>query len=264
MRVYALSDIHVDYAENMAWVMSLSRSDYQDDVLLLAGDVTDDVQKLRSVLSHLRECFQQLLFVPGNHDLWVRRDGESCSLQKFSLIRQMCIELDVGVEVQTHNGLMIVPLLAWYDFSFGEPDRYLRRAWRDFKACSWPEELADEQAITDHFLALNTLPSRAETCSPEVHTLISFSHFLPRLDVMPEQIPAHRRRVYPVLGSNKLGAQVDMLQPAVHVYGHSHVNRAVSIEGIHYVNNAFAYPDEERIARKRLACIWDSEQGGVC
>ena len=41
MRIFALSDIHVDYDANAKWVEDLSVFDYQDDVLILAGDLTD-------------------------------------------------------------------------------------------------------------------------------------------------------------------------------------------------------------------------------
>ena len=40
MRVLAVSDIHVDYEENLAWVRSLSSGVYRRDVLLVAGDVS--------------------------------------------------------------------------------------------------------------------------------------------------------------------------------------------------------------------------------
>lgn len=259
MRVFAVSDIHVDYAENHRWVMDLSTSEFATDTLLLAGDVTPDLALLAEVLGHLRQCFAHVFFVPGNHDLWVRDAEYDCSLQKFAAIERLCGELDVAMTPRHLSGLSIVPMLAWYDFSFGKPDRYLRRAWRDFRACNWPAELEDEQAITRHFLAMNEAHlDMANDC------LISFSHFLPRLDVMPAQIPEHRRRVYPVLGSDQLGRQVERLRPDIHVYGHSHVNQSVRLDGTCFINNAFAYPDEERIARKQLVCVWESGQGEIC
>ncbi len=73
---------------------------------------------------------------------------------------------------------------------------------------------------------------------------------------MSNRIPLERRRVYPVLGSVALGEQVKKLKPDIHIYGHSHVNQSINIEGICYINNAFAYPREERIARKQLHCVY--------
>jgi predicted phosphodiesterase len=271
MRVFALSDIHVDYEQNLDWLAELSASEYQDDLLLLAGDVSDDLALLEEVLGSLASKFRKLFFVPGNHELWVRRrrpdssepgqaDNEiACSVEKFKLIRQRCEALGVACDAWHLDQLSIVPLLGWYDFSFGEPDRHLRRAWRDFRACSWPRELDSAAAITDYFLQHNEASLEVSN-----QTVISFSHFLPRLDVMPAQIPTHRRRVYPVLGSAALGEQVARLQPDLHVYGHSHVNQAITLGGTRFINNAFAYPDETSISRKRLLCVWDSEGGIQC
>lgn len=255
MKIYALSDIHADYQENLDWLLSLSETDYRDDVLILAGDVSHDMGALRRVFQILSSRFNSVTYVPGNHELWVHGvddDEFDCSLEKFRAIQALCSEHDIATEVSHFGRLSIVPLLGWYDFSFGEPDRHLRRAWRDFRACRWPDNLADDGAIAEYFLEQNRdrLTTRNEV-------LISFSHFLPRIDVMPARIPLERRRVYPVLGSAALGEQVKQLNPDIHVYGHSHVNQSIELDAIHYVNNAFAYPGEQRIARKRLHCVME-------
>ena len=88
------------------------------------------------------------------------------------------------------------------------------------------------------------------------NTVISFSHFLPRIDLMPSYIPKKHRILYPVLGSTIIEDQVRQLAPTIHVYGHSHVNRDIEIDGIQYINNAFGYPKETRIAAKELLCIY--------
>ena len=41
MRVFAISDLHVDYKENRRWVQRLSNCDFTDDVVIVAGDITD-------------------------------------------------------------------------------------------------------------------------------------------------------------------------------------------------------------------------------
>lgn len=256
MRVFAVSDLHADYDENRDWVFALSDQDYQQDVLVLAGDVTDRLEILSQVLRALRGKFREVLFVPGNHELWVQSDTVDCSLEKFDLIRQMCDGEGIQQSVWDSGDVTFVPLYSWYDFSFGAPDRHLRRAWRDFRACAWPAHLADSAAVNRHFLDMNHGSLEAKN-----QTLISFSHFLPRIDVMSPRIPEERRRVYPVLGSTGLGEQVTRLQPDIHVYGHSHVNQSIELDNIRYINNAFAYPREERIARKQLHCIHGDRNG---
>jgi len=252
MRVFAVSDIHVDYAENLAWILGLDSKEYANDILILAGDVTDKMPLLEQVFVSLAASFKAVLFVPGNHELWVREDDFDCSLNKFEAITELCKSCGVHADVFELPDISFVPLYSWYDFSFAEPDRHLRRAWRDFRACSWPEHLAQSKDVTEYFLKLNIPKLNISN-----KTVISFSHFLPRIDVMPVGIPIKRRNVYPVLGSEALGLQVKQLNPTIHVYGHSHVNQAIDLDDIHYVNNAFAYPSESYIARKKLKCIFE-------
>lgn len=64
-RIFAISDIHVDIPENLNFVESWSASDYQQDVLIVAGDVTDNMTLLKSVLQSLTEKFSKVCFVPG-------------------------------------------------------------------------------------------------------------------------------------------------------------------------------------------------------
>ena len=251
MRVHALSDIHVDYPDNLAWLRSLSNTEYQEDILILAGDVSDDMGLLTESLEVLLGKFRRLCFVQGNHELWVSGSGFSCSLVKFSAIQELCRSLGVIVECHREGSLSLVPLHSWYDYSFAEPDRHLRRAWRDYRACAWPAHLTGSGDINRHFLEMNIAVLEESN-----ETVISYSHFVPRIDLMPERIPSHKRNVYPVLGSTALGRQVERLQPHIHVYGHSHVNQSKQIDSTHYVNNAFGYPSEKRIASKRLRCIF--------
>ena len=257
MKVQAISDLHADYTENREWIKALSQTQFVDDVLILAGDISDDFALLKEMLTTLRERFSRLLFVAGNHDVWVRSGDFDCSLEKHAAIYALCAELGIDTKRFTFQGVDFVPLQSWYDFSFGQPDSNLLRAWRDFHACQWPQHLADSQAVAEHFLASNESALNAEKVG---EVLISCSHFLPSLALMPGWIPESRRRVYPVLGSDALGEQVRRLQSDIHLYGHSHVNQTLKLGATYFVNNAFATPKERRIAGKQLRCIFDSEE----
>ncbi len=249
MRVFAVSDLHIDYEANAQWVANLSVSEYQDDVLILAGDVTDALRKLDWCLNTLARRFKKVLFVPGNHDLWVIRDGPTkSSLQKFDDVAAVVESSGASMRTFIERGVSIVPILTWYDYSFGEPSDELRAVWMDYRACRWPSEYS-EKDVTAHFLALN------DTFTPNGGKIITYSHFLPRLDLMPSYIPCVSRQLYPVLGSTGLDRELRALNSSVHVYGHSHVNRQVTIDGVTYINNAFGYPSETFITSKRLVCI---------
>ena len=249
-RIFALSDIHTDFPENAEWLSQLSQQDYRDDVLILAGDVADSLRILTRSLSTLVTKFHKVLFVPGNHDLWVIRDGSLItSFDKFEQVRIAAREAGASMETYSFDGLRIVPLLGWYDYSFGQPETRLLNAWMDYAACRWPEGF-EPQHVAAYFARLNVI---TEPAPGEV--TISFSHFLPRIDVMPPYVPEQKRFLYPVLGSAALDHQVRALKSTMHVYGHSHINRRIEIDGVTYVNNAFGYPQETRIAAKQMLHI---------
>jgi Icc-related predicted phosphoesterase len=253
MRVFALSDIHIDYEANAKWIANLSAVDYQQDVLILAGDVTDVLPLLGWCLNLLARRFHKVLFVPGNHDLWIIRDKRmKDSLEKFEEVAAVVESSGASSKRFSKNGVTIIPLFGWYDFSFGEPTEELKSVWMDFRACRWPREFC-ERDVAMHFATLN---DKHVDVSDE--RIITFSHFLPRIDVMPHYISHSNRLLYPILGSTLLEGQLRSLKPQIHIYGHSHVNRNVDIDGVAYINNAFGYPGETRIAAKRLLCVYES------
>jgi predicted phosphodiesterase len=251
MRVFALSDIHVDHDQNARWVSGLSNCDFTRDVLILAGDVSSSLPRLRSCLAALRSKFAAVLYVPGNHDLWIQpAERGISSFDKFFLIRAIADDVGVAMSVVKYRWISIVPLFSWYDFSFGMPCDDLRRVWMDFHCCVWPLGFGATE-ISKFFKALNPPVVRSSN-----DTVISFSHFLPRADLLPSA--AHRLPIAlgPVMGSAMLDEQVRELCSDVHIYGHSHVNRSVELAGIRYVNNAFGYPHEHPISRKQLVCVY--------
>jgi predicted phosphodiesterase len=250
VRVFALSDIHVDYEVNARWIANLPVGEYRDDVLILAGDVTDALQLLDWCLTTLTARFRKVLFVPGNHDLWVARDGrDKTSLQKFADVTAVAESAGACMTSFRADGVSIVPILGWYDYSFGEPGEALKAMWMDYRACRWPSGF-EAGEIAAHFQALNDTPAKGDA-----DTVITFSHFLPRIDLMPAGLSSDDRLLYPVLGARRLDGQLRQLQSDIHVYGHSHLNRSREIEGVTYINNAFGYPNETLITSKKLLCI---------
>jgi hypothetical protein len=117
----------------------------------------------------------------------------------------------------------------------------------DFSRCRWPENLETPADQNSFFLQKNDIEAKSAD-----QIVITFSHFLPRIDLMPGYIPHNFRDIYPVLGSPLLDLQIRSLNSKIHIYGHSHVNRIHSVRGIKYINNAFGYPSETRITSKTL------------
>ena len=153
-RVFAVSDVHTDVSENMVWVESLCTTAYQNDVLICAGDIADDLEILERTLVAFKRRFAEVFYTPGNHELWVmqqdRDKGITCSLQKLEAIFELCAELGVHTTPQclgsaTTGRFWIVPLLSWHHKSFDtEPDIVEydiprpELLVRDYRLCKWP------------------------------------------------------------------------------------------------------------------------------
>jgi predicted phosphodiesterase len=252
MRIFALSDIHVDYDSNARWLSKLSASDYQDDVLILAGDISDIPSLLEYCFKTLTRRFGQVLYVPGNHDLWVlRSQKEKTSFEKHKLVCALAESYNVLMKPFHRGTLSVIPLQGWYDYSFGVPSDELRKVWMDYRACVWPDGVGMAD-ITRQFTDANE--PWLETVND---TVISFSHFLPRIDLLPAGVPDSVKMLFPIMGSVVLEKQIRRLKSKIHVYGHSHLNRRVDIDGVSYINNALGYPHETRITKKALQCIFE-------
>ena len=71
-RVFAISDVHADFAVNLTWINALSKVDFKEDCLIIAGDISDNMMTLRSCLESFVKRFEVVFFTHGNHDVWTR------------------------------------------------------------------------------------------------------------------------------------------------------------------------------------------------
>ncbi|KAJ8420238.1 hypothetical protein Cgig2_019836 [Carnegiea gigantea] len=119
-RVFIVSGLHTDYAENMMWVKQISTTSYLEDILLVAGDVAETYDKFCLTMSLLKKRFKHVLYVPGNHDLWCRSKSEDFldSLDKLNALLDACGELGVESTPMKFLDLGIIPLFSWYHESF--------------------------------------------------------------------------------------------------------------------------------------------------
>lgn len=262
-RVLALSDLHIDYAANRAKFDAIEGN--ERDTLLLAGDLTSDLDILGDALSAVRPKFASVFFVPGNHELWLVGGAFADSMAKFRAILDLCASLDVqtspaiAAATDQHDGVVVVPLFSWYlkpeegadslhvDKPGEDPSLSM---WADERLVRWPT--SQDATASDVFLRMNAENIARSYDRP----VISLSHFLPRRELIfrsPEEKAAgpglpdrHPEFNFSsVAGSWGLDRQVRQLGSALHVYGHQHRNRCREIDGVVYVSHCMGYPGED-------------------
>lgn len=251
MRLFATSDLHTDYKDNFRWLEELSATDYRDDALIVAGDISDRLETIRETLLLLRGKFRRLLFTPGNHELWVRAAAYD-SIEKLQRVLNLCEELDVVTTPLQLQNLWVVPLFSWYDGIFDaetRDQRTARQKWADFHLCKWPEAVVP---LADYFLRLNQ-PHLKTYDAP----VVTFSHFIPRADLLPP--PQYMRFSWlpSVSVCAELDNQIRKLKSSVHVCGHTHTTFDRTIDGVRYVQNAVRYPKERTAASFPIKLIWE-------
>jgi len=273
MRIFALSDLHVDYKSNLDWVLALSKIEYQKDTLILAGDITDKVDLLKQTFTSLLEKFQYVFFVHGNHEAWIKQNRFANSIEKLNYVSELARLLGVITVPQKIENVWIIPLLSWYvqpeegDDSLYIPKKNDRKNLKILGDCRYIKwGLKEQLNIADYFLDINNPFCFQSYDAP----IISFSHFLPRKELLSNQAgeAGEKSRIIGfnfsrVAGSKRLEKQIRFLGSRIHLYGHQHRNRDRTIDGIRYISNCLGYPKERALGQINQfngpKSIWDTD-----
>eukprot|EP00038_Savillea_parva_P004054 m.133587 g.133587 ORF g.133587 m.133587 type:complete len:444 (+) comp11360_c1_seq2:247-1578(+) len=292
-RVYAISDLHTDVPLNHTWLSEYAAEcdatgRHTDDLIIVAGDISDRLDVIRSTLLLLTRTFGAgVAFVPGNHDLWCGLSSGGNSMDKYQDIMAICKELGVFTKpfavVPTaaeggddhahahnffhHDGhssdedensrpLLVVPLLSWYHSSWDtEPDipglplPPVRLAATDFRRCKWPlplDPLTDD--VAHHFDRMNNGVVDVAMAAYPTARILSFSHFLPFQQLIPEKRMLYYPHLPKMVGSTPLRERVRRLRPECHIFGHTHFAWDSKIEGMRFIQAPVGYPSERTMA----------------
>ncbi|ESO93144.1 hypothetical protein LOTGIDRAFT_162173 [Lottia gigantea] len=277
-RVFAISDLHVDYLDNREFIKTWTHLHYHNDVLIVAGDVTDSISLLKETFQQLKKMFYKVFYVTGNHELWIKRP-EECknSIVKFHEILKLCDSMGIltkaeKIQMNEKESLWICPVFSWYSDQDDDlanslymtatnqkADENARNLWMDNHLCIWPELDTTKSEYFQNFNKKN-LPDSFDG------PVITFSHFLPRKDLIfaneieKKELKSEQERLgkdtsdgerTKVLfnfsmyaGCQRIEKQIRQIKPIIHVYGHQHRQRDRDIDGIHYVSHCLGYKRE--------------------
>lgn len=145
-----ISDLHEDY--NVGGTPSKKRykdflkTIYKDnhihgDILILAGDISEDVNGLLILLSTFKEYYKYVLYVPGNHELHLQNKIFQTSFEKYEHIVSEVNKLnDKGIycldgSIVEIDGIKFGGTMMWYDGS------YLRTKWINLEKHEYNKKL---------------------------------------------------------------------------------------------------------------------------
>lgn len=198
MKVGVISDLHIDSnrkavpeGESFAAILAQELNEQGVELLLLAGDISSDYQLTQDFLEALSdEANGKVLFVPGNHDFWSRKNGQEDTLGIYNFFKskpQSVLERPYIID----DHWAVVGNAGWYDYGYADEEQYTKEqfdqmkyrigAWNDKYYVHWPmENQAVAQTMLDKIEAdLNTIGDRKVILMTHVATHPQFVVRLP-------------------------------------------------------------------------------------
>ena len=169
----------------------------------------------------------------------------------------------------------VVPIFSWYSTPDDDPENSLyvssqtenkhltKSAWMDNHMCVWSDE--PSFSPSKYFAKLNE-----ERVKKYDAPVVSFSHFLPRRDLiaaddddkartvaerqrlgLPEEMPKRQGAMAGFnftryAGSTLIENDIRTMSSQVHAFGHQHRNRDRVVDGVRYVSHCLGYKRERQ------------------
>lgn len=265
MRLFAISDLHLSQKENREALEAFGADTgrrFDDDWLIVAGDVGERVEHLQLALSILTRRFARVIWTPGNHDLWSpagatdRTHGQARYDELVATCRNAGV-LTPEDEYERWPGegdtiTYIAPLFLLFDYSFRPPEvpREGAVAWARASGVAasdetllnpapWPSREAWCHARCDLTeLRLAALPSAART--------ILVNHWPLRYDLArPPRIP--RFSIWS--GTSRTEDWGRRFRARTVISGHLHLRTTLARHGVRYEEVSLGYPRDWRRER---------------
>ncbi|MYT28066.1 metallophosphoesterase [Streptomyces sp. MspMP-M5] len=257
-RLVAVSDLHVRYDENRDIVEQL-RPESDDDWLLVAGDIGEQIDDIRWALGLLSSRFAKVVWVPGNHELWTpaKDPVQLRGVARYQHLLEICRELGVVTPEDPYpvwegagGPVVVAPLFLLYDYSFRMPGMASKE-----EALKIAEQ-AGVVCTDEYFLHPDPYPSREAWCRARVAETEA------RLAALPEDLPTVLINHWPLVreptrplwypefalwcGTEATADWPRRFRAATVVYGHLHIPRLLRCDGVLHQEVSLGYPREWR------------------
>ncbi|HEV7470498.1 MAG TPA: metallophosphoesterase [Pseudonocardia sp.] len=262
-RLLAVSDLHVRYPENRSLAEDLHPTD-PGDWLIVAGDVAERVDDTLGTLAVLAQRFAQVIWVPGNHELWTRTKDpvDLRGEHRYRHLVERCRDLAVltpedPFPIWRGEGgpVTVAPLFLLYDYSFLPEGTTtvaegLEAAYKAGVVCT-----------DEHLLHPDPYPSREAWCAARVEysekRLAEIDPELPTVLVNHWPMTRLPTRVlrYPEFalwcGTTATADWHVRYRASTVVYGHLHIPRVLHEDGVRFVEASLGYPREWKPREER-------------
>jgi hypothetical protein len=257
MKLWAIADLHLNHPVNRRALNSIRP--YLRDWLILAGDVCDTADQLSRAFEFLRTRFAQLIWVPGNHELWTTssipeskeaKQGEARYWELIALARSLGVltpEDAYPIWPASDPPIVIAPLFTLYDYSF-RPDDVPESEVVDWAA------RGGIVSADDTFLHSTPFSDRAAWCAARTLTTAERLAAIPSKyrTVLVNHYPLEREHATlpriphfaPWCGTTLTEGWCHRFRAIAVVYGHLHVRRTFEQATVQFHEVSLGYPGQ--------------------
>jgi 3',5'-cyclic AMP phosphodiesterase CpdA len=254
----ATSDLHVAHADNRELVEALyPRS--PADWLIVAGDISETFADIEWTLGLLRDRFAQVVWAPGNHELWTT-PGDPVQLRgeaRYQSLVAMCRGIGVLTPEDPYatwagpdGPVIVAPLFLLYDYSFrveaaATKEIALAQAYDVGVVCTdemllHPDPYPSREAWCA--ARVEETERRLSACDPALPTVL-INHF--PLVREPTRILRHPQFAQ-WCGTERTADWHVRFHATAVVYGHLHIPRTDCYDGVRFEEVSVGYPREWR------------------
>jgi putative phosphoesterase len=248
-----VSDLHVDHPQNRAKLAALverMRSETAD-VLVVAGDLSHKLADVEWALGQFAPLSCPKLFVAGNHDVWIVREGREPvkdSWDKLGRLDEIAKAAGfVALESQNAHvgGFDFVGSMGWYDYSYASPalglaaHEYESKRWSDL---TYMDKDYARWGVKDADVVTRLMTSLETRLAAARRPVVFVSHHVPREEWV-------LRRGHPswdffnaYMGSRRLEQRLAAAGVSRFVFGHTHRPVALIEPERFVINNPLGYP----------------------
>lgn len=237
MKIQYASDLHLEFGENSKWLKQ-HPMEAIGEILLLAGDIGylgDDNYKRHPFWDWASDNFNQVIVIPGNHELYKFFDINELH-EGWNLEIRPNVKAHYNFVINLNNDVDVIVSTLWAKIS--PADSYLtERCVSDFKRiCNGEYRLSAERFNEEHERCLRFI-ERSVKGSKAKHIIVA-THHVPSFELMSDEFKGSSiNGAFTV----ELGRFIAESRIEYWIYGHSHRNINKRIGNTECLSNQLGY-----------------------
>lgn len=245
MKLGVISDLHIDSnhkaskRENDFSISLANQLNKQNiETLLLAGDISSDYRISQDFIEQVKQQTDcNILFVPGNHDFWSRKNKEENTEEIYRYFRRQD-ESILEKPFLLNDEWAVVGNAGWYDYGYADHNHYTKEEFdkMKYKAGAWNDKYYVHWAAENQVIA-QTMLERIESDLQQIGSrkVILMTHIVTH----PEFVVPLPNKIYDYfnafLGSRSYETLYKNYPIAYSIMGHVHFRKTYFENDTQYI-----------------------------